>query len=1210
MSISIADLGFRQSERMTDTPDGGGQMTARVIAWNSENALFPDVTDQARAVGKFQIAKIFAAITSANTDPYLDAGVLVFDAPDDPAASVLLFSTGSPFDERAALQAELEKTVTRGPRYIGYVYGLHVAGQRALLIWQRVESPLPPVGIRLEIIGKAGTVEQISQFLWITRVLDDVRTLRDAQGEYLIRVVTCELAEPIAADYTGIEPSRADPNLSSATAILHETRYNAATVPLYGIQPLAEAAALDDYSIKVASLYTPLIPTSFTETALPDVTPGGDSALLVAGNGAAVSFSTNLHCIKPDGALYLGGPLMPGSLTITIAGTTLTDLNGVAYLATTPIGALDYGNGIVRWNAACPDFGSATKTIAFKPAGRPTRVADTAALAVTAENRGYTWVITLTPIPAPGTLRVAYRVNNQWYVLQDQGNGLLKGADSSYGSGNLASTGTVTLSAGALPDVDSLIIFSWGVPVNYRSLGGSSIDAPVVRFKTAHAGIAPGSVTVSWIDHTGATQTLTDDGHGLLTGSGGTGDIRYATGEGNVRPATLPPLNTEFTIGYDWGAPYEDTFAHPIREPNGHLALTLSHPNIRPNTVEVEWNLLIEDYDSISLQPIEMQLFRPVDPIKMVRDDGNGAIPITGGTPGTLNAAAGTLDFLPDVTVQIPMADYTVEQIGTSAESGGTAPVYRNTFVGYVYKPAGAFFPYDTSGYVKVRYRVVGGDTHAVETVTLAQLDIDLTKGFAETLVPGSVQFRIGNDRYVDTAGQLYRNPSPDTGAGILSGSLDPMGGVARISKWTPGGANTVELDSLVTDLAGQPLEEVVFRTPVAPLKSGSFQLRFTNLLGQAKSKTVDGTGKLEDVDCLIRVDYPLGVIRIRFGLWKNDADLTPAEKLEPWYSAEARVNFAGVLKIWKPKPVLASSLVYNAVAQVFMPPDSALLGINAARLPPDGQALIFDRGRMVLIHHTASLAQTNLSPTQTIAVGRSRLYRAEIIDNAGQRLEDAQFSVDRIAGTLTMSPTLDLTGHTGPYVIRHTVADLARIVETDINGTLQLNKRISHTFPAGSSRCSGVLPIGTLQARVTNLFAQATWTGVWSDTRIGDTPLAQYDAVAWPVIVSNLGAKPDRYLFQFTSSSAFRCIGEHQGILGIGDIFTDFAPVDRLTGQPIMTIAYQGWGTGWATGNCLRLEIIGANWPVDVIRAIQPSEPTGQQPDSFSLLLIGNVDA
>ena len=1204
MTIAVADLKFFQSERMTDNVDGGGRMTANEIVSGAENQIFDDISDQDRAAGEVSIRKAFAAVISPNTDKYLDAGVAVFREPADPAVSVLAFSTGSHYDERADLQARLEQTITRGPRYNGWLYGQHLSGQRALLIWQRPEADLPPVGMRLELIAKAGTVEQYSQFLWITRVTDELRNQYDVKGVYQVRVVTCELAEALAGHYAGLEPSREDPNATAATALLHETRYNAEAVPLYGVRPLAEPAALGDFSVKVDSIFTAVIPTALVETALPDVTPGGDTAALVEGNAGTVSFSTTTQCVKPDAALHCGTGIAPGTLSISVAGATITDDNGAAKLAALVVGAIDYGNGIARWNSACPNYAAAAKTVTFKPAGRPLQVAETAAQTVTPENRGYVWAITLSPIPAPGTLRVAYRANNQWYVIQDRGGGLISGADSAYGSGQISfTTGTATISTGALPDVGSEIIYAWGTPALYTARGGSAVSPPVARGQTAHPGVAPNSVTVTWL-----TFSLTDDGHGQLTGTGGAGGIRYATGEWWVQPADLPPKGTEFQVAYDWGAPYEDAFSHPAREPNGHLLLALSHPNVRADTVEVEWNLLVEDYDTISEQPAEMQLFRPVDPIRVARDDGAGNLPIGGGTPGTVAYAAGQVDFLPDVTVQIPEADYRVTRIGTSQESGGEKPVYRNTFTGYIYKPAGAFFPYDESGWVKVRYRTTGGDSSATDTVTLDQIEFDLTKGFSETIVPGSVRFLLAGAIYTDIAGQIYRDASPDTGAGTLAGTVDPVAGRVRVSAWTAG-TNGVTLESLVTSMDVRPLEEVVFRAPTSPLKPGTLQLRFTALPGVAKSKTVDGTGRLEDADCLIRVDYPLGIVRARFGLWKNDADLTPAEKLEPWYDPDARVDFAGTLKIWKPKPVLAHSIVYNAVAQTMLPPDSALLGLNAARLPPDGKALIFNTGRLVLVHHTASIAQATLSPTQVIDCGRVRLYRAAIEDSAGKRLPAAQYTVDRILGTVTMSPTLDLAGFAGPYAVIHTVADLARLVAVDINGLLALNKPLSHAYPADSARCSAVLPLGTLQARVSNLFAQSTWTGVWSDALIGSEPLAQYNDAQWPIVVSNLGAYTDRILVRFTSATDFQVIGENLGVIGVGTLNDDCAPVNNLTGQPYFTIRHQGWGAGWATGNCLRFNLIGANYPVDLIRAVQPSEPTGQDPDHVELILVGNVD-
>ena len=51
------------------------------------------------------------------------------------------------------------------------------------------------------------------------------------------------------------------------------------------------------------------------------------------------------------------------------------------------------------------------------------------------------------------------------------------------------------------------------------------------------------------------------------------------------------------------------------------------------------------------------------------------------------------------------------------------------------------------------------------------------------------------------------------------------------------------------------------------------------------------------------------------------------------------------------------------------------------------------------------------------------------------------------------------------------------------------------------------------------------------------------------------------------------------------------------------------GMEPGWATENCLRFNLIGSAYPVTALRAVQPSEPTGQDSDSVELILIGNVE-
>lgn len=141
------------------------------------------------------------------------------------------------------------------------------------------------------------------------------------------------------------------------------------------------------------------------------------------------------------------------------------------------VGSIDYGRGQLEFNAQCPNYGTQSKTVSFWPAARPARIADTARIEVKANNRGYAYTITLHPTPAPGTTTVSFMAQGKWYDLKDNGRGELLGIDRSYGSGtiNLA-TGSVMLTLGALPDVDTSIMFSWATPVNYTNRSGQAIS--------------------------------------------------------------------------------------------------------------------------------------------------------------------------------------------------------------------------------------------------------------------------------------------------------------------------------------------------------------------------------------------------------------------------------------------------------------------------------------------------------------------------------------------------------------------------------------------------------------------------------------------------------------------------------------------------------------------------------------------------------------
>ena len=594
MAIVVSDLRFYASERLTDESDGGGRLSASEIVSGSKG-VFSNLSDVDRSVGDVSIRKVYAAVMSETADKYLDAGVIVFKPPADPAVSVLAFSTGDSYDERAALKNKLESSITRGSLYGGYLWGDHSPGQRAVTLWQRPTTELPAIGRRLEIAAFTGGTETHSQVLWLTRITETLITRYDGDGAYQIRRVIGEIAEALTDSYTGTEPIRVD--LVTPATRVYDTRYNSGALPLFGAQPLVADADVGDYSLRVADLYAPLIPTAFVETALPDTTPGGDSVALVVSALGDVTFATTLNVIGPGKSLFLGSGAKPGTVSITVSGSALSDDNGLMRRAGAEVGTIRYSTGVIAWADACPSYGTTSKAVSFTPAALPLRVEDTAAQAVTVENRGFVWVLTLAPIPAPATLRVSYRVNNSWYSITDQGGGKLAGADSSYGSGTVDfTTGTVVLQTGELPDVGSDILYAWGTAVNYFTRGGEPVAAPTMSFALANPSVLPGSVSIEWTNGA-TTYTLTDAASdGALAGTGGTGEIDYVSGKGWVIPTTIPAMGTEFTVDYDYGDPLDkvvDAWTGPALSIEGKLELTLTQlPKPGTLLVSVETNLV------------------------------------------------------------------------------------------------------------------------------------------------------------------------------------------------------------------------------------------------------------------------------------------------------------------------------------------------------------------------------------------------------------------------------------------------------------------------------------------------------------------------------------------------------------------------------------------------------------------------------------------
>jgi len=1198
MPILAGDVKLVASQVMDDVAEGGGAPTANVITDGASNSLFNDISELDRAGGRVNLRKVFASIQTESTDTYLGGNVVVSDPPGDPRVAVTIFSTGSVFDRRTNARDRIEAYLNKGSLWNGYLLENHITGQRSIQLFQRVGAALPTIGKTLFLVMNEGVSGEYSQYIRITRIESETRTFSYGTGssitDYQAVVVTCDLSDALRYDFPGSPPDRLFTMATGKSKCRDTVVADAAKY--CGVVKTTQPVAIGDVAASVSSVFTQLVPSAQTETPLLDLTAGGTSEALIESDNGTVSYTTSV-AFNSSTVLSVGNAIQPGSFSITVTGATLTDNGGDLMSGATVVGTINYGRGQVTLASSAPTY-SGSKTITFRPAAAPIRVADTAGVRVDIENRSYNYILTIIPSPSPGTLQVSYRAQGQWYDLRDNGAGVMKGASPEYGVGTVNYvSGTVAVTLGALPDVGSEIVYTWGAKASYFNRSRQVIASPSVALQLSNAGVTPGSVAITWND--GSARSATDDGKGAITGNA-TGTINYQTGLIQMTPTALPAGGQTYSVAYTWGPPSEEEFHAPLRNGDGSIDVSLGFGGLIPGTVELEWNLLVDLYEYISTTPAELQVIRVVDPIKIIRDNGSGVLrDPQGATFGTVNYATGGVHWLPDTTIRIPVARYTVTQIGWTRVNNALVPVYRNLFSHWEYITAGASMPVDESGLAKVRYRAAGTSNAVTDSFTAGALEIDLTPSFAENIVPGSINFTLGGKIYFDRLGSLYYNLDPVTGAATLAGSINYATGATSVTAWTPAASNAVALRSLLTTLDGSPVDEVTFRVPASPVRPSSLQLLATRLTGGTINVSANNNGDITGTDVLGSIDYETGVVRVRFGSWVNAA----GNEGQIWFDPDAVVTIDGTPKIFKPVPVFADTIKYNAVAYSYLPLNADVIGLDPVRLPQDGRVPIFRAGDFAVIGHTATVGPFTATSGQIINCGRPRLSRVRVLDGNGE-VVTSNYTADLEAGIVTFGI---VTGLVQPVTVEHRIEDMAQVSDVQISGRLAFTRQITHDYPVGS-HISSALVSGDLHAYVANLFDQTTWNGIFSDALTGTAATASYNDVLAPILVRNVGAITERWAIQFTNATSFNVIGELVGVIASGTTGSDIAPVNPATGKPYFTLSALGWGAGWATGNVLRFNTIGALFPVWVVRTIQQGPETVTN-DAFTLLIRGDVD-
>ena len=586
MPIETKDLVIYHAERDTDNADGGGKYNGQVVVDGLSNNLFNDISELDRTVGDVSMRKIFPAVTTNDTDLLMGATVFVSELPEDPNVSALLFSTESWTDERQAAQNRVENYLAKGGQIAGTPLDTHWQGMSSLQVVMFPQETESSVGDTIVLISDEGKPLQFEQYVRITKVDTRIAMMVIDQKNVEYKVATYQINDPLERDFVGLSARQWYAGNTPSKTILRDTIV-ADTGLYYSSTKMAADAAVGEYTVNADSMFTQLIPSAQTETPIIDVNAAGESVVLVPGSDGLITVNYPSLAVSESQNLYIGSAVMPSSVAFTIQGQSITDQGGLLKNSLgTQVGTIDYQRGLIQWTSSAP-AGNFSLNITFKPAAAPNQYFQSYAIPVTQNNQSTNWSGVLIPIPAPGALSISYMAQGKFYELKDDGSGQLKAANSSFGSGMINyETGSWLLTAGALPDVDSVILLNWGTPIVTFVRSNLSVEKAAFEFDLGHVGVLPG-VTINWLLE-GEAKTTTSNAQGKFTGDA-TGEINYAAGTGKIIPNKLPQKSTVFNVIYNYGNSLSQTKNDVTPDSSQKLVFTIgTGSTIQPNSVELE----------------------------------------------------------------------------------------------------------------------------------------------------------------------------------------------------------------------------------------------------------------------------------------------------------------------------------------------------------------------------------------------------------------------------------------------------------------------------------------------------------------------------------------------------------------------------------------------------------------------------------------------
>ena len=630
--MQSADLKFYASEGMDDTAFGGGRITPNQIPDGLSNNLFPDTSDMDRALGRFQVRKVFGKGDTDDNAVLSGAFLMLAKPPADPLTACSLFSTPGWADMRNAAIQLVERYLNKGTRMLCRIMDVHYTGSKLLTLYDIAPGKnFPEPGYTVVLLNPSGQ-EQYVRILKTS--ISQTTVILDSQP-VLVNLCVCDLSTEIEFEVLGKTVQRDTPSPSN-TATLYSTT-PAAGVNFGGIKSLQDAAAIGDREVTVADgIFTSIVPAATVENPVIDVYPLVRRPGVARTARAAFVVPPFTIAVGPGTVVALPTASAPGTLTMNVGATALIEnAAGELQQGSTTVGTVNHAARTVEFLTSAPNYGSQTINMTYWPATLTGAGTHSGSQEITTANQGFGWVFAFEPIPAPGTLSVSYMAQGRWYELFENGAGKLVGADASYGAGNLSfTTGSLALTLGALPDVGSDIILIWGDGATAVAAAGALPTRVRKRFTFTQAPV-PGSIVFNWVR--GAPESASLSAGGVVTGTADIGRVERAD-DGTYSIWVAPhvwPDNGLITMAYQ-RKPEAGAFTN-----DGGGTYTLTDIPVRPGSVRFK-TIASTSYGGFAYPTKVFACY----------DDAAGVILCQGQAIGTIDYATGEMNLTSPVVTK------------------------------------------------------------------------------------------------------------------------------------------------------------------------------------------------------------------------------------------------------------------------------------------------------------------------------------------------------------------------------------------------------------------------------------------------------------------------------------------------------------------------------------------------------------------------------